>query len=114
MSDATPIRLLVTVQGYRPTRRYYERKRPYTAVERCVYGFVAWTPEQHYNEARLPCAGSFLFPGVHAARAEAMRYLERPNVQQVSVRTNQDRTVYLFKRHADGRITGYTPDQDRY
>jgi hypothetical protein len=112
MTDVRPYRLLVTVQGYRPTRRYYNRKRPYTAIERCVYGFVAWTPEQHYREARLPNGGSFLFPGIHAARAEAFAYLARPNVRQVSIRTDQDRTVYLYNRYDDGRISGYAPGDD--
>ena len=70
-------------------------------------GYMGWTPEQYYREARLPGAGSFLFPGLIAVRAAAMAYLALPNVHQLAIKNNQDRTVYRYFKHADGRITGY-------
>jgi hypothetical protein len=73
------------------------------------YGFFAWTPEQHFSEARLPSAGSFLFPGLFTVRAAAMDYFNDPAVHQVQVRNNQDRKLYLWNRQHDGTIRGYRP-----
>lgn len=83
-------------------------KRQRTKVQ--GYGYCGWTPVQHYVEARLPGAGSFSFPGIHAARVAAREYLALPETHQVQIRNNQDRKVWLFNKHADGRITGYMPD----
>jgi hypothetical protein len=99
----TPYRLIVFAKKFYPIKR----RKHVTEIALQEYAFMAWTPHQHYPEARLPSAGSFLFPGMHAARAEAMNYLTRPDVKQVSVRTDQDREVYRYFRHADGRVTGY-------
>ena len=71
-------------------------------------GYQLWTPEQHFSEGRLPGAGSFLFPGIHAARRAALDTFLRPDTVQVQVRTNQDRTVYLWNKWRDGSITGYS------
>ena len=98
-----PYRIIVFASGFRPGRR----RRTYTEIIPCDYAFDGWTPAQSYQEARLPSAGSFLFPGIVAVRKAAMEYLARPSVTQVSVRTNQDKQVYRYFRQADGRITGY-------
>lgn len=101
-STLRPYRLLVGKTGQRVVGKGRRRR----TVE-CGYGFVAWNPEQPYGtQARLPGAGSFTWPGVHAARAEAMRQLEA-GADQVSIRTEQDKQVYRFFRQADGTISGY-------
>jgi hypothetical protein len=71
------------------------------------YAYEAWNPVQHYNEARLPSTGSFLYPGIVAVRKAAMEFLALPETRQVSIRTNQDRHVYRYCKHPDGKITGY-------
>lgn len=90
------------------SRNTHAQQRPYRIS---VFGsrgaYAGWTPVQHYREARLPSSGSFLYPGIHAVRRAAMEYLALPETQQVSIRTNQDRQVYRFFKHVDGRISGY-------
>jgi hypothetical protein len=69
---------------------------------------MGWTPVQVFDRgARLPNAGSFLYPGIVAVRKAAMEYLSNPNVHQVSVRTDQDKQVYRYFKQADGQITCY-------
>ena len=75
-----------------------------------VYGFQGWNPVQHYKEARLPSAGSFLWPGIVAVRKAAMEYLAQPHTFQVQVLTNQSRKVYIWNKDPFGKITGYRPD----
>lgn len=70
------------------------------------YGYDLWNPVQYFQEARLPSAGSFLWPGLHAVRRAAMAAFEQPDVHQVQVRTNQDRIVYIWNKH-NGIISGY-------
>lgn len=107
----TPYRLVVSALGYRRSRVYKGRGPAnlgaYTKIEPTVMGWMAWTPDQTCEPWRLPGSGSFLFNGLHVAYAEAMRLLALSPVQQVSVRTNQDRQVYRYVKHADGRISGY-------
>lgn len=74
------------------------------------FGYILWNPVQVYREARLPDAGSFLFPGLHAVRAAALNELAKPGIHQVQIRTNQDRKVWIFNKQAGGKITGYQPD----
>ena len=71
------------------------------------YGYMGWTPHQAYREARLPGAGSFLYPGLHAAYQAAQAYLALPETHQVSIRTNQDRSVYRYFKDSAGHVTGY-------
>ncbi len=99
-----PYRLMASGTSLRTTGRG-KRKR----AQLVGWGIMGWTTEQPYNEARLPGAGSFLFPGLHAVRQAAMDYLNRPNIQQVAIRTNQDRSLYIFNKYADGSIHGYRP-----
>ena len=99
-----PYRLNVFANGFRPGRR----RRTYSEIFPCSYGFMGWTPVQVFDRgARLPNAGSFLYPGIVAVRKAAMEYLSNPNVHQVSVRTDQDKQVYRYFKQADGQITGY-------
>lgn len=80
-------------------------------VERTSYAYIAWQEDTTHDPAREGY-GTFCFAGLHRVRHRAMRELGLPEVHQVQVRTNQDRTVYLWNKHADGRITGYRPDGD--
>lgn len=77
---------------------------------RSTYAYMGWTEAQYYSEARLPSAGSFLFPGLHAVHRAAMDYLAIPETVQVSVRTDQDRKVYVYFKNQDGTVSGYRPD----
>lgn len=110
MSDRTPYRVIVFGHKYMPVKRL---KRS-TRIELRGFAYCLWTETQHYDEARLPSAGSFLFPGLHRVREAAMQALTLPGIDQVSVRTNQDRKVFQYFKHADGTITGYMPDNDIY
>jgi len=101
-----PYRVAVFSMRYRPVKQL----KWMTTIERVGVGWDLWTPVQAYSEARLPSAGSFLFPGIHAVRRAAMEAFKDSSVHQVQVRTNQDRKVYLWNRQADGRITGYRPE----
>lgn len=102
----TPYRLVIFANRYTAKKRY----KKYTAIERVGYAVMGWTSTQYYQEARLPSAGSFLYPGLHAVRNSALDALAQPGVYQVQIRTDQDRKVYLYNKHSDGRITGYRPD----
>ena len=109
-----PYRIVVFASGFRPGKRFKPTKTrgAYSEIVPCDYGFMAWNPTQHYQEARLPSAGSFLFPGIIAVRAAAMERLTSPNVRQVSIRTDQDKQVYRSFWQSDGTITGYYGHSD--
>lgn len=99
-----PYRILVFAHGFRPGKR----RKTFTEIVPSQYGYMGWTPLQTYDKgARLPNAGSFLYPGIVAVRKAAMVYLAIPSTHQVQIRTNQDRKVYLWNKHPDGSITGY-------
>ena len=98
----TPYRIMVFAHGFRPDRK----------GKAFDYAFMAWNPVQSYQEARLPSAGSFLYPGIVAARKAAMEFLTISSTRQVSIRTNQDKQVYRYFLHADGTITGYAGTGD--
>lgn len=103
MSERRPYRLNIFGQRFQAVRRLKKR----TDIALVTFGFMGWTPTQHYHEARLPSAGSFLFAGMHEVRRAAMDALAQPGITQVSIRTNQDRQVYRYFKHADGTIGGY-------
>jgi hypothetical protein len=64
------------------------------------FGFDLWNPEQQCGqEARLPSAGSYLWPGLHATRRAALIALAQPGIEQVSIRTNQDKQVARLYRY---------------
>lgn len=104
-----PFRLAVFARGMSSARK----SRTRTEIEPGTYGIFGWTPVQSYHEARLPSAGSFLYPGIFAVRKAVMEYLAQSNVVQVQVRTNDDRKVYIWNKHEDGTITGYAPANER-
>jgi len=106
-----PYRIVVFASGVAPaTQSKHPRANP--AIQLRQYAYHGWNPVQHYNEARLPSAGSFLYPGIIAVRAAAMEYLALPETQQVSIRTNQDQRVYRYFKQADGTISGYMDDKE--
>ena len=79
MSELTPYRAVIF------TTRFDKRGKR----QECAY--CLWTPEQHYSEARLPSAGSFLFPGFHAIRRAVMAVVMNPQFaksQSELIRTN--------------------------
>lgn len=98
-----PYRIQVFATGLTAGKRH----KRFTQLVVWEYGYDAWNPEQSYQEARLPSAGSFLYPGIFAVRQAAMEFLARPETRQVAIRTNQDKRVYTYNKHDDGRITGY-------
>ena len=106
MNTQTPYRIAVAAKRYFPVGRMNPRTG-FTKMTLREFAYDLWTPTQSYQEARLPSAGSFLFPGIHAVRRAAMHALALPGVTQVQVRTNQDRIVYLWNRSTDGCISGY-------
>ena len=71
------------------------------------YAFVLWNPDNTFEPSRLKDSGTFQWNGLHAVRAAAIAAFERPEVHQVSIRTNQDRSLYVFNRQSDGSIRGY-------
>jgi hypothetical protein len=97
----TPYRVIVFATN---TRTVGKGKRQRT--ETTGYGFQSWTPIQFFDAGpRLPGAGSFLYPGALRAIQAARKHLREPEVHQVQIRTNQDRKVLTYDKHADGRIT---------
>jgi hypothetical protein len=102
----TPYRMVVFASRFVPSKRQPKHGR-FTAIERQDFAYMGWTETQAYQEARLPSAGSFLYPGLFAVRNAAMAALALPHTRQVSIRTNQDRHVYRYFKQADGTISGY-------
>lgn len=91
MSELTPYRADVFFTGKD------KRGKPQGAA------YCLWNPVQHYKEARLPSAGSFLFPGLHAIRRAVEAVVSDPSVTQVSVRTNQDKPIARWTREKGWR-----------
>jgi len=106
--NVTPYRVSVFATG---THTIGKGKRQITKT--IGYGFQGWTPVQFFDAGpRLPSSGSFLYPGaLHAIKA-AREYLKTPDVHQVQIRTNQDRTVLIYHKQVDGRVTFYAAGED--
>lgn len=51
----------------------------------------------------------FLFPAIRAI-VKAREYLQFSDIRQVQIRTNQDRKILIYNKHADGTITHYRAD----
>jgi hypothetical protein len=102
----TPYRAVVFGSRFVPSKRQPKHGR-FTAIERMDFAYDLWTERQAYQEARLPSAGSFLFPGIVAIRKAAMDALALPQTTSVSIRTNQDRKVYRFVKQSCGCVSGY-------
>ena len=84
------------------------RKKP------VAYGYQVWSPVQlqSFGEGRLPGAGTFFFAGFLQARQAARKAFDNPAIHQTQIRTNQDRTVFVWNRQTDGRVTGYNAERD--
>ena len=74
------------------------------------YGYILWNPDYTLVAGRLVGSGCFAWPGLIAAIRRARMELSRPEVRQVSVRTDQDRYVGRFVKHTDGTVVGYVGD----
>jgi len=98
----TPYRLMVSASAERTTGKG-KRQRTRTVH----YSYMGWTADQTAEPWRLAGSGTFCFPGLHAVERAAREYLALPETQQVSVRTNQDRTVYRYVKNAGGSVYGY-------
>ena len=92
-----PYRLIVSATG-----QIGRHKKPRD------YGYILCNPDHTLAAGRLVGSGCFVWPGLIAAIRRARMELERPEVRQVSVRTEQDRAVGRLIKWADGRITGST------
>lgn len=104
LQEHKPYRIVVFASGLRRGRA----RRQFTELIPYDYAYVLWNPDQPYGlQARLSGAGCFEWPGMWAAKRAVDRVLADTYVRQVSVRTNQDKQVYRYFRHSDGRITGY-------
>ena len=101
--------LHVFASGFRPGGRVKANRShgAYCEIIPCDYGIQGWNPDNRHEPGRLPTSGCFTWVGIVAVRKAAMEYLALPSVTQVSVRTNQDRQVYRYFKHADGTVTGY-------
>jgi len=108
-----PFRVLVSQRGWCKGRTYAGRgpqhKGAKSVIEPVIWGFVAWTADTTAEPWREGF-GSFLFGDIHKTREAISRYLADARTTQISVRTNQDRTLFVYNRHADGRITSYQED----
>lgn len=103
----TPYSVNVFARKFQPVGKPRSRDG-YTRIAPCEYGYMLWTPEQtEWDAARLPSAGSFTFVGLFRVYRAAMEALQQSGVYQVQVRTNQDRLLYVWNRHVDGRVSGY-------
>src|SRR5574342_1236987 len=103
-----PIRLTDTMRAlaFGTGTRYSRGRKP----KPTSYGYQVWTPalRRAGDEGRLLGSGTFGFDGFIRARAAALAEFRHPEIQQVQVRTNQDRTGMVWNRHEDGRISGYS------
>jgi hypothetical protein len=102
LSLAGPLRVLVFAETVRSASK--SRKAKTIGCAWC-----AWSPDQcaSFGEGRLSGSGTFLFAGFIRARQTALRAFANEDVRQVSVRTNQDRTVFVWNRRPDGQVVGY-------
>lgn len=98
----TPYRVFASGTSYRVVGRGNRRHQ-----EPRGYAYVVWNPDSTVEPSRLPGSGTFLWPGLHAARRAALAQFDDQAVHQVSVRTNQDRTVYIWNRNRHGVVTGH-------
>lgn len=93
MLGLTPYRVIVFCKGNSLLVKAKPRKN--AKPQPTGYAFQAWNPVTTAEPERAGY-GTFLFPGLHAARTTAIMYLAEPETEQVSVRTNQDQEIYHF------------------
>lgn len=76
-------------------------------VERQGFGYDLWNPDQETSEkAGRPGFGSFYWYGLGITRRAALDALMQPGIDQVSIRTNQDRTIATLYRSEWARYVG--------
>lgn len=61
------------------------------------FGYVLWNPADG-EAGRLPGSGSFNWRGLHVAYFAARMAFTDGRIEQVSIRTNQDREIYRMYR----------------
>jgi len=83
------------------------RKNGFTPITRARSAWQGWTADQSAGSGRLPGSGSFVFHGALRAVAAAHAALRQAHVDQVQIRTNQDRKVIVYNKCANGTITHY-------
>jgi len=78
-----------------------------TRIERRGYGYDLWNPDYETSErAGRPGFGSFYWYGLGTARRAALDALMQPGIDQVSIRTNQDKRIFTFYRSEWDRYIG--------
>jgi hypothetical protein len=73
------------------------------------FGYDLWNPDQETSErAGRPGFGSFYWYGMSVARRAALDALMLPNIEQVSIRTNQDKTICVLHKSQFFKYVGQT------
>jgi hypothetical protein len=63
------------------------------------FGYDLWNPDQETSErAGRPGFGSFYWFGLGVARRAALDALRQPGIDQVAIKTNQDRRIATLYR----------------
>jgi hypothetical protein len=76
------------------TREVTKGKGKRAKTTREGYGYILWNPDYDTSErAGRPGYGSFEWYGLDVARRAALDALMFPEIDQVSIRTNQDRVI---------------------
>lgn len=71
------------------------------------FGFDLWNPDEDAAElAGRPGFGSFYWYGLHNVRRVALDQLLQPGIDQVAIKTNQDKRVFTFYRSNIDRYLG--------
>lgn len=103
----TPYRIAVFASGTQ-TKGKGKRQRAITTH----YAYMGWTADQSAERSRLEGSGTFLYNGGLRVIVAARKYLALPETTQVQIRTNQDRKVLIYFKHADGRIVCHATTDD--
>lgn len=83
-----------------------------TRTETRGYGFDLWNPDYETSErAGRPGFGSFYWFGLGVVRRAALDALAQPGIDQVQIRTNQDRVVHVFYRYKWDEYAGQSQFQ---
>jgi hypothetical protein len=71
------------------------------------FGYVLWNPcEQTAERAGRSGFGSFEWYGLAVTRRAALDALAQPGIEQVSIRTNQDRSIATLHRSQWDKYVG--------
>jgi hypothetical protein len=104
MANVTPYTLVIAGSHWHAGKT---RKNGFTPITRQRSAWQGWTADQSAEAGRLAGSGSFVYNGGVRAVAAARAYLRQGNVDQVQIRTNQDRKVIVYNKCANGTITHY-------